>query len=65
MLKTINRGLNKMNGMIDLMKGLYRKNKLLFVIGLIVVVALVAGCTAQGGSGAPPPSGPIGGSCGG
>ncbi|MDP7180592.1 MAG: hypothetical protein QF824_04955 [Candidatus Woesearchaeota archaeon] len=54
-----------MNGMIDLMKGLYRKNKLLFVIGLIVVVALVAGCTAQGGSGAPPPSGPIGGSCGG
>ncbi len=54
-----------MNGTINLLKGLYYRNKLVFVIGLIVIVALLAGCTTQGGAPPPPPSGPIGGSCGG
>ena len=51
-----------MNGMISLFKAIYYRNKLLFVIAIIAILVFVVGCSAQG-SGAPPPSGPIGGGC--
>ena len=52
-----------MRSIISLLRTVYlRRNKLLFVALVIVTIAFIAGCTAQGGS-APPPSGPIGGGC--
>lgn len=52
-----------MDGIISFLKTLYYRNKLFFVIALLAAVIFVVGCSAQG-SGAPPPSGPIGGGCG-
>lgn len=50
-----------MNGVINLLKTIYYRNKLFFVIAGIAILILIVGCSAQGG--APPPSGPIGGGC--
>lgn len=52
-----------MKEMIYLLKGLFYRNKLLFVIALIAILVFLVGCSAQG-SGYPAPSGPIGGGCG-
>lgn len=51
-----------MNGIISLLKTVYHKNKLLFLIVLVGIAIFIAGCSSQSGS--PPPSGPIGGGCG-
>jgi len=51
-----------MNGIINLLKTIYYRNKLFFVIALIAILLFIAGCSTQGGS--PPPAGPIGGGCG-
>ena len=52
-----------MNAIINLLKAIYYRNKLFFVIALIAILVFLVGCTTQGG---PPsaPSGPIGGGCG-
>jgi hypothetical protein len=50
-----------MKGVVDLLKAIYHRNKLFFVIALIAILIFVVGCSAEGG--APPPSGPIGGGC--
>jgi len=54
-------GVVKMNGIIDFLKILYCRNKLLFLAAILVIIVL-AGCSVQS-SGAPPPSGPVGGGC--
>ena len=48
--------------LVDLLKAVYFKNKLLFVIALVVIALVIVGCTSQGGGS--PPQGPIGGGCG-
>ena len=50
-----------MNGIINLLRALYRRNKLFFVIAIIAILVFIVGCSAQSGA---PPSGPIGGGCG-
>ncbi len=50
-----------MNWMISLLKTIYNRNKLFFVIAIIAILLFIVGCSTQGG--APPPSGPIGGGC--
>lgn len=50
-----------MNGIIDLLKTIYYRNKLFFVIAVIAILVFIVGCSTEGG--APPPSGPIGRGC--
>jgi len=47
---------------INLLKILYSRNKLVFVLAVIALTLILAGCSSQAGSA---PSGPIGGGCGG
>jgi hypothetical protein len=55
-------GVGYMKEMINMIRTVYYRNKLLCLVIIVVVLAiLVVGCNAQGGS---PPSGPIGGGCG-
>ena len=47
---------------INLLKILYRSNKKLFIVAVLVIAAIfLVSCSSSGGSA---PSGPIGGGCG-
>ena len=48
-----------MKQMINLLGLLYKKNKLLFMAILILLMLFIAGCFSNGSA----PSGPIGGGC--
>ena len=52
-----------MNGIISLLKTLYHRNKLFFIIAILIIALFLVGCTSSGGS-APPSSSFIGGGCG-
>ncbi len=52
-----------MSRIINFLNVLYSKNKFLFLAAIFIIVVFVVGCSVQS-SGAPPPSGPIGGGCG-
>jgi uncharacterized lipoprotein YajG len=49
--------------LLNVLKTIFYKNKMLFVIAVIVAIVLIAGCSAQGGGGYSAPSGPVGGGC--
>ena len=55
-----------MNVLLNTLKTLYKTNKKLFIVAIIVIVAFVIiGCSSNAGySGGQAPSGPIGGGCG-
>lgn len=50
-----------MDVVINLLKTIYYRNKLFFVIAVVAIAVFIVGCSAQGNS--PPPSGPIGRGC--
>lgn len=50
-----------MNGIIDMLRMLYHRNKFLFIAVVLVVALFIVGCSSQGSS--PPPTGPVGGGC--
>ncbi len=54
-----------MSGVINLLKMLYKNNKKVFVIAVLVIATIVIVGCATGNAAAPPsgPSGPIGGGC--
>jgi predicted component of type VI protein secretion system len=53
-----------MNGLLYMLKNLFFVNKRYFILVLLVIMALaLIGCST--GQAAAPPSGPVGGGCGG
>ncbi len=49
--------------MYEMLKTLFLAKRYLLLVSIIVVGLFLVGCSTQAGS--PPPSGPIGGGCGG
>ncbi len=45
---------------INLLKTLYGRNKLFFVVAVVALALVLVGCSASGSA---PPSGPVGGGC--
>lgn len=50
-----------MNNIIDVLRTLYNRNRIIFVIAIIALTLFLVGCSTQGSI--PPPSGPIGRGC--